>query len=251
MVGVMPVFLAHVPRSGGTTVTNWIAGKLPAGRAFPTGDPDDLLEQKMFPWALRNLSAEQTNRIQFYSPHLPLSTHEYIRREVRLATLVRDPAEQLQSALNLQGDPPPRGVLGRLEGVTMPWYLTHQLCWFLGADASEVLEVYERATRHASTDLGGPLDDAMASVVGSLDLVDRACSRLETIDMLALAADADQLAHTVAVSLRLPTPPAGLHLNRGPTTRWPADDAASIESIVGADRRIYEHALRLLSERAP
>lgn len=245
-----PLYFVHIPRSGGTTATYWIANRLPADHVYPFRSGTDQLAQKMFPSSLSELPPSARARIRFYAPHLPLCLNELIGQDLRLAALVRDPVEQLRSVLSLQGITMTTTLeLSDVDGASMPWYLSHQLRWYLGTDTADVLSAFAAVAKHGPAGLGRPLDDAMADVSNGRDLVDRACSRLETLDILDLTQSADRFTQRIAEALEVEAPGAGLHLNQGPGSGTAPRGSTDLARLLESERQIYEHAVTLVESR--
>ena len=94
-------------------------------------------------------------------------------------------AQRLLNIAPLQD--PDADLVTRFADAPNRWYATNQLGWYLGADADDVLAVFDRIVGLPPPEIGDALQAALTDVMGNRSLVDAARRRLDTIDVLGLS----------------------------------------------------------------
>lgn len=245
-LGRGPVFFAHIPRTGGTTLNDWVASHLDANERYPSAASGAFYAEKMYPAPLRELDPDRCAPIRYYSPHLPLSAHELLPvEEVSTVTMVRNPVDQLRSSLDTQvpGEDDEDALLVRLEQLPSRWYATNQLGWYLGADRDEVLAVFDRVSGVPAAGFGTAFDAALSEVIGGRSLVAAACERLDSMTMVVPSDDRQPLLDALADWLGVEPLSPQRRLNRSAGTELSGDVRSLFDDLTTDDRAIYEHAL--------
>jgi hypothetical protein len=177
-----------------------------------------------------------------------VSAHELLDVDLALATLVRDPLDQIRSVLDMDAASG-ADLYQRFQGSQTKWYSANQLGWYLGADLQDVLAVFDRLSDDTAGGPGLTLDAAMREVMEGRSLVDAACSRLEALDAVGLHNERQAVNRAIASWLAIDVPAAEQHLNQGIGTPLTAELVEALEEITGDDREIYAHARAIVRSR--
>jgi hypothetical protein len=139
-----PIYLLHIPRTGGTTLRELIACRFPRERCFLGG------ARRRFVESMAAMPAEQREQLLFVSGHYDASVGKLLGTRPRIVTMLREPAARLRSHYEiLKRVPEDRLHAEILAGMTFLEWLDHPL----GGKAEE-----DRMTRQ----IAGMMDGAGA-----------------------------------------------------------------------------------------
>ncbi|MFN8180206.1 MAG: sulfotransferase family 2 domain-containing protein [bacterium] len=117
-----PIYLLHIPRTGGTTLRELIARRFPRERCFLGGS------RKRFAESMAAMSAEQREQLLFVSGHYDASVGRLLGTRPRIVTMLREPAARLRSHYEIVKRMPEHRLNAEvLAGMTFLEWLDHPL----------------------------------------------------------------------------------------------------------------------------
>jgi hypothetical protein len=246
-----PVYLTHIPRSGGTSVIRAFAASIPMVHVYPSPLLDDTIVAKLSTSYLLSLPQARLTETKLFAPHLPHAVSSLLENlDLFTITVLRDPVQRVRSVLDLmlgdeQTDDPQ--ALERFYGESEwahGWFMANQLAYYLGATPDQVW---------IPVPLNGSADDQrrLQSQLGSIDaLVSSACGTLETIDAVGTTENLDEFLGLLERRLGLPMMlQQGRRANRSRGRELTNTLRRRIEKTTEADREIYAYAQKVLVRR--
>lgn len=176
-----PIYLLHIPRTGGTTLRELIARRFPRERCFLGGS------RRLFAEAMTAMPAEERERLLFVSGHYDSSVGRLLGTTPRVVTMLREPAARLRSHYEIVKHMPEHRLhFDVVAGMTFLEWLDH---------AQGGVDEENRMTRQ----IAGVLDGRGEEAAGAA-LLDRALEHLADFAFFGIREAYDDslrlLAHT-------------------------------------------------------
>ena len=246
-----PIYLTHVPRSGGTSVIRAFAASIPTAHVYPNPLLDDTITAKLSASYLLSLPQARLTETKLFAPHLPHAVSSLLEHlDVLTITVLRDPVQRVRSVLDLMLGDDQTGNPQALERMyddsewAHGWFVANQLAYYLGATPDQIW---------IPVPLNGSAEDQrrLQGQLGSIDaLVSSACRTLETIDVVGTTDDLDEFLGRLERRLGLHlTRKQGHRANRSRGRELTNALRRRIAKATEADREIYAYAQQVLARQ--